>query len=100
MPFSIILCDIDHFKSINDRYGHLQGDKVLAGLVQIFQKHLRPIDLLGRWGGEEFLIVCPQTSLVTACDVTIQGVTEECGFQALKILDWYGLSCFGLRSKG
>ena len=68
-PFSIILCDIDHFKSINDRYGHLQGDKVLAGLVQIFQKHLRPIDLLGRWGGEEFLIVCPQTSLVTACDL-------------------------------
>ncbi|MBF0102672.1 MAG: diguanylate cyclase, partial [Desulfobacterales bacterium] len=62
-PFSVILLDIDKFKSINDQYGHQVGDDVLKTLADILRSHLRTIDVPGRWGGEEFLIICPQTNL-------------------------------------
>lgn len=58
-PFSILLLDIDHFKNINDRHGHLAGDRVLVAMVRTVQSQLRAIDHLGRYGGEEFLIVIP-----------------------------------------
>jgi len=58
---SIILFDIDHFKKVNDNYGHNVGDKVLKTIASNCQTVLREIDLLGRWGGEEFLCVVPQT---------------------------------------
>jgi diguanylate cyclase (GGDEF)-like protein len=53
----IIVCDIDHFKLVNDRYGHLMGDRVLQLFARCCQAHLRKTDILIRWGGEEFLIV-------------------------------------------
>ncbi|MEA5583128.1 GGDEF domain-containing protein [Nodularia harveyana UHCC-0300] len=53
----IILCDIDHFKRVNDNFGHLVGDRVLQEIVKCFQAHIRQEDVLVRWGGEEFLIV-------------------------------------------
>ncbi len=53
----LILCDIDHFKQVNDRHGHLIGDQVLQAVTQCVQTHLRKQDMLMRWGGEEFLIV-------------------------------------------
>jgi len=59
---SIGLCDIDHFKEINDRYGHQTGDTVLQAVVTTIKKELREYDLLGRLGGEEFLIVAPDSS--------------------------------------
>jgi diguanylate cyclase (GGDEF)-like protein/PAS domain S-box-containing protein len=59
-PFAMILCDIDHFKQVNDRYGHNVGDEVLVELCQRVQRCLRTSDRLGRWGGEEFLILVPQ----------------------------------------
>lgn len=63
---SIIMIDIDHFKEVNDLHGHHTGDLVLKQLVNIFQKNIRSTDALGRWGGEEFLIVCPETTLANA----------------------------------
>jgi len=57
--FSIIMMDIDHFKQINDEYGHEIGDKVLKHISGILSKHTRESDLAGRWGGEEFLVICP-----------------------------------------
>ena len=59
---SIGLCDIDHFKQVNDTYGHHVGDDVLCGFVKAIMKVLRPYDLLGRYGGEEFLIIVPDSS--------------------------------------
>ena len=62
-PFGVILIDIDNFKNINDKYGHQVGDKVLQSIAKILQEHTRDTDIVGRWGGEEFLIICPQTDM-------------------------------------
>ncbi|MEE4243772.1 MAG: diguanylate cyclase [Kangiellaceae bacterium] len=61
-PFGLILLDIDDFKKINDQYGHLTGDKILKGISSAIHLNIRSSDLLGRWGGEEFLIIIPDTS--------------------------------------
>ena len=55
------MMDIDHFKSINDRFSHQAGDSVLVGIGAILAGNIRAVDTAGRWGGEEFLIVCPET---------------------------------------
>ncbi|HFQ5433017.1 TPA: transporter substrate-binding domain-containing protein [Vibrio vulnificus] len=57
----IILVDIDHFKKVNDTYGHLIGDELLVHIATCLMNNIRPGDTLGRWGGEEFLIICPNT---------------------------------------
>lgn len=56
---SVVMFDIDHFKIVNDTYGHLAGDRVLLRIAEIVQQELRSVDLLARYGGEEFLIVAP-----------------------------------------
>ncbi|CCG41239.1 diguanylate cyclase [Magnetospirillum molischianum] len=65
-PFSIVLLDIDFFKQVNDDFGHLIGDKVLIAFANIARKTARTQDVVGRWGGEEFLILCPETDLEQA----------------------------------
>lgn len=62
IPASLILLDIDYFKRINDQYGHEEGDQVLVNLAEYIQKHIREDDYLVRWGGEEFAIVCGNTT--------------------------------------
>jgi diguanylate cyclase (GGDEF)-like protein len=60
-PFSILLCDVDFFKRVNDTFGHLIGDKILAETAKILSDTIRETDIIGRWGGEEFLIICRET---------------------------------------
>ncbi len=60
--FSVILLDIDYFKRVNDQYGHNTGDMVLKSIADTLSQNTRANDTLGRWGGEEFLVICPSTS--------------------------------------
>ena len=62
-PLALLMFDLDHFKRVNDTYGHGAGDAVLAGTVQTVRLHLRASDSLVRWGGEEFLVMAPATRL-------------------------------------
>jgi diguanylate cyclase (GGDEF)-like protein len=65
--FSLILLDVDNFKEVNDSYGHLAGDFVLKSMAHLIEKNLRTIDIVGRYGGEEFIVILPQTDLENAC---------------------------------
>lgn len=60
-PFSVILIDVDLFKQVNDSHGHQVGDQVLIEVAQLLRNGAREIDIVGRWGGEEFLVCCPHT---------------------------------------
>ena len=60
---AVILLDLDHFKSVNDTYGHPVGDTLLTATARVLQQRVRLDDVVGRWGGEEFLVVCPSTGL-------------------------------------
>lgn len=62
-PLTILMMDVDHYKSVNDNYGHLRGDEVLHDLGMIITRVIRKVDFAGRYGGEEFLIVFTNTSL-------------------------------------
>ncbi len=68
-PCSLILLDIDHFKAVNDNYGHEIGDQVLQTIASTLKAQLRKTDILGRWGGEEFLVLLPNTRIKHACEV-------------------------------
>jgi len=67
---TIVLVDIDNFKNINDEYGHEVGDKTLIEFAQILQEHIRPTDSVGRWGGEEFLIICENSDANSAYNLS------------------------------
>lgn len=58
---SVLLVDLDHFKELNDEHGHLKGDAMLKQLSQFLKVSVRPSDFIGRWGGDEFLLICPET---------------------------------------
>ncbi len=67
--FSLLLIDADHFKKVNDSYGHAAGDRVLQGIAEICNRSLREVDLVGRLGGEEFAVAMPEADLAVACQV-------------------------------
>jgi diguanylate cyclase (GGDEF)-like protein len=62
-PLSIMLIDIDHFKAVNDNHGHLTGDMVLLEMASLLSSSLRETDYIGRWGGDEFLVIIPSTGI-------------------------------------
>ncbi len=81
-PFSVVMCDLDKFKSVNDTYGHQAGDDVLRQFAQLLQEQAREVDRVGRYGGEEFLIILPGTTVEAAMGVAdrVRRAVEACTF--------------------
>lgn len=79
---SLAMLDLDHFKRINDGYGHLAGDKVLKIITNVLRKRLRPTDFIARFGGEEFVLLMPDSSLADALAVgeVLRAAIEACPF--------------------
>lgn len=82
--FSIILMDVDYFKQVNDNYGHLAGDAVLIQVACILKETVRQTDVFGRWGGDEFLIILPETNLAEATLVS-KKIREAINLQLFSI---------------
>jgi diguanylate cyclase (GGDEF)-like protein len=80
-PLSVILLDIDHFKNINDTHGHLAGDRVLQKLAETLKNTMRDYDIVCRYGGEEFLLVLPDTALLEAVDIANRLRNKIAGLQ-------------------
>jgi two-component system, cell cycle response regulator len=100
LPLSCIMLDIDHFKRINDSYGHRIGDFILREFAQLVKRYTRKSDLLARYGGEEFILLLPQTSLKGALIEArrLQKEVRGIRFRQLKegqgITVSFGISCF------
>jgi diguanylate cyclase (GGDEF)-like protein len=79
------MLDIDHFKAVNDTLGHLAGDEVLRGVSDVIRNNLRSVDLYGRFGGEEFLIIMTQTDIQGAllCAKRVRAAVEQKRFPAV-----------------
>jgi diguanylate cyclase (GGDEF)-like protein len=85
-PFSVVLIDLDSFKQVNDNFGHQVGDEVLQETGRILLDNTRKADTAGRWGGEEFIVVCPETDLHAATQVAehLRGIIENHPFEKIK----------------
>jgi diguanylate cyclase (GGDEF)-like protein len=107
MPLSVLLLDIDHFKRINDSYGHQVGDVVLAELAQLIVNTVRTTDIVTRYGGEEIMVIAPSTPLKTATNLAerLRKIIEHRPLdvpaklhrklKALHITVSVGVACFG-----
>ena len=68
-PVGVVLADVDHFKEVNDRWGHETGDRILQLVAQCLQASVRTGDYVGRWGGEEFLLVLPDADIIQSAEI-------------------------------
>lgn len=96
-PFSVIMADVDRFKSVNDIFGHQVGDGVLAETAAMLDKGARETDVVGRWGGEEFLLLCPETSLgvgAALAERLRQNFAEHIFPEVGQITVSFGVTCF------
>ena len=99
-PISLLAIDVDHFKQINDRYGHSGGDAALVALANTLQQQLRSSDAIGRWGGEEFLIILAETNTKEAKIVAeryrqlLSDLMITYGTEAIKFTVSIGISSF------
>lgn len=86
-PMAIALFDLDFFKKVNDNFGHQMGDEVLQVFTALVKKNIRSTDVFGRWGGEEFLLICPETNqqqafvVVDKIRIAIEAQVFEAGFK-------------------
>jgi len=84
-PYSVALFDLDHFKTINDRFGHAAGDAVLRDFCTLVQAHMRVTDRFARWGGEEFVLLMPVTTPVESASLAVERIRS-----AVASHDWSG----------
>ncbi len=86
-PISVLFIDIDNFKEINDTYGHKRGDQVLRHVASLIRQELRSTDYVGRFGGEEFLVILPETRPEEAVRVAerIRRIVEEADFGGIRV---------------
>ncbi len=98
-PFCLAIADIDHFKSINDTYGHDSGDIVLQNIAKLLKMHIHKQGFVGRWGGEEFLLVYENTTLEQAHEQliklqnTLHETTHMIGKHTVQVTMTFGLVC-------
>lgn len=104
MPITIVVADIDHFKSINDSYGHGVGDEAIKSFADLLQMGIRESDVLGRVGGEEFVILLPNTELESAIKL-VERVREEvattpvqCEKENITMTASFGVAQFGVNA--
>jgi diguanylate cyclase (GGDEF)-like protein len=101
-PFAVILLDLDHFKAINDRSGHLMGDSLLRQVAQRLAAHARESDLLGRFGGEEFIVLLPETGRVEALQIAErlrqaldgEGFSADDGTPPMRVTASFGVAAY------
>ena len=86
LTFSIAMLDVDHFKSCNDKYGHLVGDAVLRKIAERLKSSVREVDMVARYGGEEFCIVLPETTKKIAVTVA-ERLRKAIGAEPIKAFD-------------
>ncbi|MEI7895220.1 MAG: GGDEF domain-containing protein, partial [Myxococcales bacterium] len=101
-PLVVVSLDLDHFKAINDTYGHDAGDAVLVQVAAVMERNLRREDSCGRWGGEEFLMVLPECGLEASTNVAeklrgrIEQATVILGGRTLRVTASIGVATFSV----
>jgi len=97
-PLSLIMFDLDYFKNINDTYGHAVGDQVLQTVAEVIRENVRATDWVGRWGGEEFLVLCPEATEKDAVATAekLRGLVESHVFETVETIT---ISCGVTRFK-